>query len=662
MPNLLPILFAAPHRLPFLTGTLALAAAAAWWLLHLGGGIAGLELSAGSLPSALLHAPVMLLIVYPAFIFGFLLTVFPRWMGQPDLRPAQFGPVAVGLALGSLAVVAGLWSGELALLHTGFLFEAGAWALAMLHLAATIRANRRAGKPLCWHAVSALLALAIGWLALVLAMVFLGAFLAEAAGIEAIIGAFLVGLSLNRLIPNTSPLMNRVDFVGNALFIPFFLIGVGMLIDFRIFFKGFETIKVAMVMVVVATVTKFIAAWLTQKTFRFTANERKLIFGLSNAQAAATLAAVLVGYNIILNQAEIVSAALLGQVVEPVRLLNENVLNGTILMILVTCTIATFVAQKGAQNMALEDAADGDAPQNDAPERILVPINNAETTDELIHLALMIKSKNKRSGLLALTVVDQQDTNSHGEKTARKLLHHAAVTAAAADTPLQELLRFDLNLVNGITSVVREHNITDMILGLHKQKGISDNFLGNLTEGILTKSNATTLIYKPVQPISTVKRHLVFVPDKAEKEMGFPFWLVKVWNISRNAGSKLVFYAGGQTLHYIRDVISRHPIPCECIELNDWNEFLVISRDVRQDDSLILVLSRKDRPSFHPVMMKIPEYLNKYFQENNFILIFPIQSGVLEDANVDLMNPSVMDSIGKLDDLGKTIANLFKWR
>jgi len=173
MSNPLSIQFAAPHRLPFLTGTLALAATAAWWLAHLGGGMAGIAPNAGSLPSALLHAPVMLLIVYPAFIFGFLLTVFPRWMGQPDLRPAQFGPVAVGLALGSLAVVAGLWSGELALLHTGFLFEAGAWALAMLHLAATIRANRRAEKPPCWHAVSALLALAIGWFGLVLAMVFL---------------------------------------------------------------------------------------------------------------------------------------------------------------------------------------------------------------------------------------------------------------------------------------------------------------------------------------------------------------------------------------------------------------------------------------------------------------------------------------------------------
>jgi Kef-type K+ transport system membrane component KefB len=128
----------------------------------------------------------------------------------------------------------------------------------------------------------------------VLVMVFLGAVLAEIAGIEAIIGAFLAGLALNRLIPPTSPLMNRVEFVGNAIFIPFFLIGVGMLIDYRAFFKDFETIRIAAVMIVVATSAKFTAAWLTQKTYRFSVDERRLIFGLSNAQAAATLAAVLV--------------------------------------------------------------------------------------------------------------------------------------------------------------------------------------------------------------------------------------------------------------------------------------------------------------------------------------------------------------------------------
>lgn len=494
----------------------------------------------------------------------------------------------------------------------------------------------------------------------VLAMVFLGAFLAEAAGIEAIIGAFLVGLALNRLIPQTSPLMNRVEFVGNALFIPFFLIGVGMLIDFSVFLKDFDTIKVAATMVVIATVSKFVAAWLTQKTFNFSVDERRLIFGLSNAQAAATLAAVLVGYNIILNNAEIESAALIGQVIAPIRLLNESVLNGTILMILVTCTIASFIAQKGAQNIALSEVSNTDNSEQENLEKILVPVNNPETLEELIKLALTIKSRTNKTGIYALAIIDNQNSDGAEDKQAKKILNKAVVTASSADVHLKELLRYDLNIVNGISSVVKENKITDLILGLHEKKGISDNFLGNLTGGVLTKCNPTTLIYKPSQPLATIKRHLVFVPEHAEKEIGFPFWLIKVWNISRNTGAKLVFYGNSQTLKYIKDINTKHPVDSEFIEFEDWNDFLIISRDVRIDDNLILVLSRKDRPSYHSNMTKIPNYLNKYFKSTNFILIYPIQSGVAENSAIALQNPSVLDSIERLDDFGNTIANLFR--
>ncbi len=495
----------------------------------------------------------------------------------------------------------------------------------------------------------------------VLAMVFLGAFLAEASGIEAIIGAFLVGLALNRLIPRTSPLMNRIEFVGNALFIPFFLIGVGMLIDYRVFFSSFDTIIVAVVMIVIATLAKFLAAWITQKSFKFSVDERHIIFGLSNSQAAATLAAVLVGYNIILNQAEIDSAALNGVIIEPVRLLNDSVLNGTILMILFTCTIASFVTQKGAQNIALSEMAEN--PEEDderTQEKILVPVNNAENTEELINLALIIKSKNNRTGLFALTIIDNQTTNSKEEKEAKKILKKAIVTASATDNHLTDLLRYDLNIANGITSVVKENKITDIILGLTSQKGISKNFLGNLTEGILAKTNVTTLIYKPSQPLSTIKRHLVFVPEKAEREIGFPFWLIKIWNIARNTGSKIVFYCDKQTIEIIRDIRKKHPISCEYVEFNDWDNFLILSRDIKDDDNLIIIMSRKDRLSYHNYMVKMPVYLNKYFIKTNFILIFPVQSGRDEFTNNDLHNQTAMNSIARLDDIGKSILNIFR--
>jgi Kef-type K+ transport system membrane component KefB len=481
----------------------------------------------------------------------------------------------------------------------------------------------------------------------VLGMVFLGAFMAEAAGIEGIIGAFLAGLALNRLIPRTSPLMNRVEFVGNALFIPFFLIGVGMLIDISVFFKDFETIKVALAMTVVAMTAKFSAAWLTQKTFRFTVDERRVIFGLSNAQAAATLAAVLVGYNIVLG----VDAA-----GEPIRLLNESVLNGTILMILVTCTVATFAAQKGATNIALAEESETGEEEESDDERILIPINSPENVDELINLSVTMKSKKNKHGLYALNIMDNGEEGGDDRKS-RKLLSKAAMTAASTDNHLYELLRYDVNIVNGITSVVKEHKITDLILGLHVKKGISDSFLGHLTEGILAKCHTTTMIYKPSQPLNTIARHLVVIPGNAEKEIGFPFWLIKLWNIARNTGSKLVFYAPKNTLRFIQEIQTKHPVESEFLEFEDWDDFLILSREIKDNDNLILVLSRKDKVSYHQNMVKIPVYLNKYFQATSFILVYPIQTGMASDNEMGLKNLSVMEP---LDMITQRLANLFK--
>ena len=259
----------------------------------------------------------------------------------------------------------------------------------------------------------------------VLVMVFLGAYLAELAGIESIIGSFLAGLSLNRLIPRSSPLMHRVEFIGNSIFIPFFLIGVGMLIDYRAFFTSFDTIKVGIVMIIVATIAKYAAAWLTQKTFRMSVDQRRIIFGLSNAQAAATLAAVMVGYNVILGQTP---------EGEPIRLLNESVLNGTILMILVTCTMASFSAQRGAHNLAATASSETDET-GDHKERILIPLSNEDTAEELVNLSLATKSKKNTHHLYALNILDNKVSGDDQQlKKSRRLLENAALTAAA--TPI----------------------------------------------------------------------------------------------------------------------------------------------------------------------------------------------------------------------------------
>jgi Kef-type K+ transport system membrane component KefB/nucleotide-binding universal stress UspA family protein len=484
-----------------------------------------------------------------------------------------------------------------------------------------------------------------------LGMVYLGALLAEAAGIEDIIGAFLAGLALNRLIPHTSPLMNRIEFVGNALFIPFFLIGVGMMIDFRAFFSDFETIKVAVVMSIVAIVSKWSAAWLTQKSFRFSVDERRIIFGLSNAQAAATLAVVLVGYNITLDDGE--------------RLLGESILNGTILMILVTCTVASLVTQKAASNLAKADLDETISETNqDNNEKILIPISNEETVSALVNLSITIKSKSNKKDLFALNVINNENKNESSEKQANKILEKARKIASSTDNTINDLVRYDINIINGINSVVKENNITDIIMGLHSKSNATNSFLGNLTKGILKKCNTTTLIYKEYQPLSTIKRHLVIIPPNAEKEIGFPFWLVKIWNIGRNTGSVIEFYADKSTTKILEQLNKKNAIECKFNEFENWDDFLILSRDITKDDDLIIILSRKDYLSYNPVMAKIPRYLDDYFNEINFTLVYPIQAGINEKSSIQFNNPSVLgtiqENVGRLDDLGKNLIKIFK--
>ena len=225
----------------------------------------------------------------------------------------------------------------------------------------------------------------------ILAMVFLAAGLMELVGMEGILGAFFAGLVLNRLIPPVSPLRNYLEFVGNALFIPYFLIGVGMLIDVRVFFGHIESMKVAAVMTLMALSTKWIAAWTTQKIYGMKKIERQLMFGLSNAQAAATLAAVLVGYNIVLPDGS--------------RLLNDDVLNGTIVLILITCIISSITTDIAARKMALSELPPDDTQSGTDNEKILISFSNQKNVKNLIYLALLVSNPKKIHGLVGLHVM-----------------------------------------------------------------------------------------------------------------------------------------------------------------------------------------------------------------------------------------------------------------
>ena len=329
----------------------------------------------------------------------------------------------------------------------------------------------------------------------------------------------------------------------------------------------------------------------------------------------------MVGYNVILGTTP---------EGEPIRLLNESVLNGTILMILVTCAIASFSAQKGAHNIAMKESEEAHDDNDMKDEHILIPVSNEETVEELVHLSLAVKSKTNTSGLYALKVIDNHNSDEKALKSSKRVLQTAVDTAAATDVRLKGLLRYDLSISNAITSVVKERVITDLVLGLHKEKDIPAAFLGNIVENILQHSSVTTFIYKPVQPLSTIKRHLIIIPDQAEKEIGFIQIMDRIWNVLQNTGAKVVFYGSDDTLKAIKKVFAKRAGEISYTTFSDWDDFLIVFRDVKADDSMWIIFSRKEGLSYNSVMPRIPGYLNKYFQSNSFILSYPIQASMDE--------------------------------
>lgn len=452
----------------------------------------------------------------------------------------------------------------------------------------------------------------------VLVMVFVGAWLSHLAGLEPIIGAFLAGLALNRLIPKTSALMNRVVFVGNALLIPFFLIGVGMLIDYRAFFRDWESIKVAAVMIVLVTVAKFIAAYLTQKSFRLSKDQRTLIFGLSSAHVAATLAAVMVGYNVITGYAE---------TGEPVRLLNESVLNGTILMILFTCIVSTFATQVGAHNIAMKgDVSDADDSDKErVAEHVLIPVEPNSKTEELVALGIAI-TKQKHRSLYALRALDNRLDDSDTQKDAQKLLDRAVTAASAANIHIDSLLRYDVNEVNAIVSVVLERNITDLVV---ERNNFETAQFSRSLHDIVYGTNVTTFIYRSAQHFATIKRHIVVVPKRAELEAGFNTWVLRVRHLAHDTKSRLLFYATEPTLQQLQkkrrkvDIATYSAYPAE---ENLERQISNILQEIKSDDCLWVVMSRKDGVSYQTCMSRVPAFMERSLPQSSYVLLFPVQA------------------------------------
>lgn len=449
----------------------------------------------------------------------------------------------------------------------------------------------------------------------VLAMTFLGAGMMAFIGMEGLLGAFLTGLVLNRYVPNVSPLMTHLEFVGNALFIPYFLIGVGMLVNVNIIFAGLGTIKVACVMIAVALSSKWIASLTTQKLFNMKSIERELIYGLSNAQAGATLAAVMVGYNIILPNGQ--------------RLLNDDVLNGTIILILVTCIFSSFTTERASRKIALTNKNVSNEDKTADDEKILIPVEQKETANELVKMGIMMRNNKLNRGIIGLNVVLDDLNLAYNQEKGKNTLEYMEMTANAANVRMIVQSRIATNITNGISHAFKEYSASEIIMGMHEGHGNTKNFWGNITQNLFNDISRQIMIVRCLQPINTFRRIQVAVPKKAEFEPGFYRWLERLARLAANLNCRIQFHGNRGTLSLINEYIqNRHSdVRAEYLAFEDWDELPKLAINVNDDHLFVIVTARKGTVSYLPSFESLPEQLTRFFNSNSMMIIFPDQYG-----------------------------------
>ena len=441
----------------------------------------------------------------------------------------------------------------------------------------------------------------------VMMMLFLGAGMMELAGMEGILGAFITGLVLNRLIPHSSPLMRRIDFVGNAIFIPFFLIGVGMMIDLGVLFKGGSSLVVAAVMIVTALTGKWIASFLVSKVYRMSSGERGLMFGLSTSQAAATLAAAFVGHGIVLADGS--------------RLLNEDVLNGTILLILVTCIVSSITSDRASRGLILSGKA-LDTPAPVSSKKTLLALANPGMVDRLMDLALLVRKDNSKIPLSAITVVLDEDKQRQQQGV--KVLDHAANIAASVNIPLLTKMRLTTNLAHGIVHEVKENDYRELILGFHKRETANDSFLGNVLPEVLNSVDCQVVMARMNIPLNTVRAIHITFPAKAEFEAGFSYWVEETARMASGLGCRIMFHGHPDTTVRIKEELKKHtPISATFFETDGGNDLKRLAQVIHNDHLLIIVSARKGSISFRPSLDHRFVQLQRDYQETSIMLIYP---------------------------------------
>lgn len=469
----------------------------------------------------------------------------------------------------------------------------------------------------------------------VMAMLFMSAALSQIVGIEGVFGAFFAGLILNRYIPHISPLMNRLEFIGNALFIPYFLIGVGMLINVNLLFQGGHILWVIFCIVFFGTLGKAIAAYAACLGFRLPLSSGHMMFGLTSAHAAGSIAMVMVGMNILIGP--------------NTYLVNDDMLNGVVIMILFTCIISSLLTDWSSRKIILRDKelpeAEDEKKGND--EKILIPVRYPEYADNLMDLALLVRNQKLNRGLVCLNVVYDDKDMRYNQEQGRQLLDHCSQLAAATDVRTQTQVRIAANIANGIKHAFNEFQCSEIIIGMHMHPERSPKFWGEFHQSLFNGLSRQIIMARVIQPLNTIRRIQVAVPSRAEFEPGFYRWLERLSRMAGNLDCRIQFHGRTETLALINEYIQNrhHEVRADYAVMNHWNEMPQLAAQISHDHMLVVVTARKGTVSYKTALERLPEEITRFFSGTNLMIIFPDQYGDSSGEQLTFAEPQHQEEI-----------------
>ena len=455
----------------------------------------------------------------------------------------------------------------------------------------------------------------------VMAMLFMSASLSQLAGVEGIFGAFFAGLILNRFIPHVSPLMNRLEFIGSALFIPYFLIGVGMLINVRLLFTGSHILWVMFCIVVFGTLGKWLASYIACIGFRMPLSSGHMIFGLTSAHAAGAIAIVMVGMKLPVGNGK--------------YLVDNDMLNGVVGMILVTCILSSLVTDWSSRQIILHDKTlPGEDDKKSDDEKILIPVRYEEYADNLISLAILMRNQKLNRGLVALNVVYDDKDMRYNQQQGRQLLEQCVKHAASADVKMQTQVRIAANIANGIKHAFKEFQASEIIIGMHMHKEVSRRFWGEFHQSLFNGLSRQIIMARLNQPLNTIRRIQVAVPSRAEFEPGFYRWIERLVRLARNLDCRILFHGRRDTLALINEFVQNQyaETRAEYREMEHWNEMPKLASSIAEDHLFVVITARKGTVSYKSALERLPDELTRYFSGKNLIILFPDQYGKANDT------------------------------